>query len=457
MQRPRRSGSRARRARAGRTRAESSCAAGERVARRPRSRRRGAALAGRRDERLDAARLDEHVVVQQQRVGRRRREGAREARVRATREAAILASGARPPCRRAASTAASRPRPRCRRGRAARPAPPRRGGRDRRRPARRRAMRRRRRRRSQAASLRARAPATVGAVQRVLITGADGFVGRHLRSAPRRARTSRRSRRRPTSATPTRWPTRSRARPDAVAHLAGVTSVADAWGREREVWDVNATRHAERRARRRRARARGAPARRLVGGGLRAHRRGRGAGRRGPPARARLALRPLEGRRRARLRARRPRRRGRARPSRTPGPGRPRRSRSRRSPAQIARIEAGVAPPSIKVGNLDARRDYSRRALRRRRLRRGCSSSAAGRASSTSPRGRRTACARCSTGCSPWPRVEIASRSIRRACDRRTSRCWSGRPAGSPRRPVGGQPGRSTKHSRTCWTPRDKE
>src|SRR4029077_18508537 len=31
-----------------------------------------------------------------------------------------------------------------------------------------------------------------------------------------------------------------RARPDAIAHLAAVTSVADAWNRERDVWEVNA-------------------------------------------------------------------------------------------------------------------------------------------------------------------------------------------------------------------------
>ena len=256
-----------------------------------------------------------------------------------------------------------------------------------------------------------------------------------------------------------RWPTRSRAcapgrrRASRRHHLGRrrVEARARGLGRERH-------RDAERRARgrastRRRRDCSSLPRRRSTG----ASPRTRGRSTRTVPIAPDVALRPLEGRRRARLCARRHRRRDRAARSRTPGPGRPRRSPSRRSPAQIARIEAGQAPPSIKVGNLAARRDYSRRALRGRRL---CPAARAARRAERLQRRhgqRRTACAPCSTGCSRWPRWRSRSRSIRRGCGRPTSRCSSGRPADSPRRPVGGQPGRSTKHLRTCWTPREKE
>ena len=52
-------------------------------------------------------------------------------------------------------------------------------------------------------------------------------------------------------------------------------SVADAWGREREVWEVNALGTLNVVLGRRRARTRGAAARRVLGRGLRAHRRRR--------------------------------------------------------------------------------------------------------------------------------------------------------------------------------------
>ena len=79
-----------------------------------------------------------------------------------------------------------------------------------------------------------------GAVQRVLITGADGFAGRHLRSALEQ---------RGSEAIASTADVRDAAalaaevqaaRPDAVAHLAAFSSVADAWSREGEVWEVNA-------------------------------------------------------------------------------------------------------------------------------------------------------------------------------------------------------------------------
>jgi GDP-4-dehydro-6-deoxy-D-mannose reductase len=76
-------------------------------------------------------------------------------------------------------------------------------------------------------------------VKRVLITGADGFVGSHLRSAleGRNIETIALTADVRDSEAVAREV--QAARPDAVAHLAGIASVGDSWGREREVWDVN--------------------------------------------------------------------------------------------------------------------------------------------------------------------------------------------------------------------------
>jgi GDP-4-dehydro-6-deoxy-D-mannose reductase len=78
-------------------------------------------------------------------------------------------------------------------------------------------------------------------VARVLITGAGGFAGTHLT-----ARLASHG----DEVVPLNEDVRdldalreaiSAARPSAIAHLAGLASVAETWGAERTVWDVNAT------------------------------------------------------------------------------------------------------------------------------------------------------------------------------------------------------------------------
>src|SRR5690242_844290 len=79
-----------------------------------------------------------------------------------------------------------------------------------------------------------------GAVQRVLITGAGGFAGRHLVSAlEQRGSEAIASTADVRDGAALAEETRA-VRPDAIAHLAAITSVADAWHREAEVWEVNA-------------------------------------------------------------------------------------------------------------------------------------------------------------------------------------------------------------------------
>ena len=77
-------------------------------------------------------------------------------------------------------------------------------------------------------------------MQRVLITGAGGFAGHHLRSALEM---------RGIETMASTADVRDGAglaseveatRPDAVAHLAALATVAGTWDREREVWEVNA-------------------------------------------------------------------------------------------------------------------------------------------------------------------------------------------------------------------------
>jgi GDP-4-dehydro-6-deoxy-D-mannose reductase len=76
---------------------------------------------------------------------------------------------------------------------------------------------------------------------RVLITGAAGFAGTHLTALLAQH---------DDEVVPFEGDVRdlealraaiAEARPTAIAHLAGVASVAEAWGAERTVWDVNAT------------------------------------------------------------------------------------------------------------------------------------------------------------------------------------------------------------------------
>jgi GDP-4-dehydro-6-deoxy-D-mannose reductase len=78
-------------------------------------------------------------------------------------------------------------------------------------------------------------------LSRVLVTGAAGFAGTHLTAALTAAGEE---------VVPFAGDIReldalraeiAAARPDAIAHLAGLASVAQAWGAERTVWDVNAT------------------------------------------------------------------------------------------------------------------------------------------------------------------------------------------------------------------------
>ena len=142
------------------------------------------------------------------------------------------------------------------------------------------------------------------------------------------------------------------ARIDAVAHLAGISSVADAWGREREVWEVNAlgtlnvvlavAEHAP-------------EARLLVVSSSEVYgrdRRGGGPGRRGPPGRAHSPY----GRSKAAAElacARDDRRRRRRAAFPHTGPGQTETFAIPSFAGQIARIEAGLAPPTIKVGNLE--------------------------------------------------------------------------------------------------------
>jgi GDP-4-dehydro-6-deoxy-D-mannose reductase len=195
-------------------------------------------------------------------------------------------------------------------------------------------------------------------VQRVVITGADGFVGRHLRSAleERGIETI------ATSADVRDAGGIARelraSKPDAVAHLAAITSVADAWNREREVWDVNAMGTLTVVL----ALAQQAPqARLLVASSAEVYGRvSEGDG----PVGEEHALAPTS-----------PYGRSKAatefacvrddldvvvvRPFPHSGPGQRETFAIPSFAGQIARIEAGLAPPTIKVGNLDARRDYT--------------------------------------------------------------------------------------------------
>lgn len=196
-----------------------------------------------------------------------------------------------------------------------------------------------------------------GAVQRVLITGADGFVGTHLRSAldDRNIEALALSADVRDAAAMAREV--AQAGIDAVAHLAGISSVADAWGREREVWEVNAlgtlnvvlavAEHAP-------------EARLLVVSSSEVY--GRIGEEEGPVDEDR-AVAPTSPYGRSKAAAELACARDdvdvvvvRAFPH--TGPGQSETFAIPSFAGQIARIEAGLAPPTIKVGNLEARRDY---------------------------------------------------------------------------------------------------
>jgi GDP-4-dehydro-6-deoxy-D-mannose reductase len=195
-------------------------------------------------------------------------------------------------------------------------------------------------------------------VQRVLITGAGGFAGRHLRSALE----GRGIAVIPSSADVRDGAAVSReldaARPDAIAHLAAITSVADAWDREREVWEVNAlgtlnvvlavAEHAP-------------EARLLVASSAEIY--GRIAEDEGPVGEERPVA-PISPYGRAKAAAELACERDDldlvvARPFPHTGPGQSETFAIASFAGQIARIEVGQAPPAIKVGNLAAQRDYT--------------------------------------------------------------------------------------------------
>jgi GDP-4-dehydro-6-deoxy-D-mannose reductase len=197
-----------------------------------------------------------------------------------------------------------------------------------------------------------------GAVQRVLITGADGFAGRHLRSAlERQARHVVSSSADVRDAAAVAREVKA-AQPDAIAHLAAITSVAGAWSREREVWEVNALgtlnlvlavqEHAP-------------EARLLVASSAEVY--GRISDDEGPVGEER-ALAPISPYGRSKAAAELACARDDidlvvVRPFPHTGPGQTKSFAIPSFAGQIARIEAGRAPPAIQVGNLAARRDYS--------------------------------------------------------------------------------------------------
>jgi GDP-4-dehydro-6-deoxy-D-mannose reductase len=195
-------------------------------------------------------------------------------------------------------------------------------------------------------------------VQRVLITGADGFAGRHLRSAlEQRGSETISSSADVRDAAAVAREVRD-THPDAIAHLAAITSVADAWSGEREVWEVNAVgtlnvvlavhEHAP-------------EARLLVTSSAEVYGR---VGDEERPIAEDDPVAPVS-----------PYGRSKAatelacarddidvvvtRPFPHTGPGQTETFAIPSFAGQIARIEAGLAAPSLKVGNLAAQRDYS--------------------------------------------------------------------------------------------------
>jgi GDP-4-dehydro-6-deoxy-D-mannose reductase len=195
-------------------------------------------------------------------------------------------------------------------------------------------------------------------VQRVLITGADGFAGRHLRSAlEQRGSETISSSADVRDAAAIAREVRD-THPDAIAHLAAITSVADAWSGEREVWEVNAVgtlnvvlavhEHAP-------------EARLLVTSSAEVY--GRVAEDQGPVSEDHPVA-PISPYGRSKAATELACARDDidvvvARPFPHTGPGQTETFAIPSFAGQIARIEAGLAAPSLKVGNLAAQRDYS--------------------------------------------------------------------------------------------------
>ena len=286
-------------------------------------------------------------------------------------------------------------------------------------------------------------------MQRVLITGADGFAGRHLRY---------RLEHRGTTVIASSADVRDAdavareleaTRPDSVAHLAAITSVADAWNRESEVWTVNALGTLNVVV----AVARHAPeARLLVTSSAEVY--GRISGEEpieedhvlaptSPYGRSKAAAEIACGRDDLDIVV--------VRPFPHTGPGQTETFAIPSFAGQIARIEAGLVAPVLKVGNLAARRDYSdvrcvvdayARLLEMRGGPRVVNV-ASGRAESLgSVLDRLLALATREIAVEPDPAV----------CGHRTSRCSSDRRASSRRRRVGCRLAGSTKPLRMCST-----
>jgi GDP-4-dehydro-6-deoxy-D-mannose reductase len=191
-----------------------------------------------------------------------------------------------------------------------------------------------------------------------LITGADGFVGRYLRSAlDERGDETVASSADVRDAQAVAREVKATS-PDAIAHLAAITSVAEAWQNEHDVWEVNALgtlnvmlaaeHHAQH-------------ARLLVTSSAEVY--GRIADEDGAVSEDR-AVAPVSPYGRSKAAAELACNRENldvviARPFPHTGPGQTETFAIPSFAGQIARIEAGLAPPTIKFGNLTARRDYT--------------------------------------------------------------------------------------------------
>ncbi len=190
------------------------------------------------------------------------------------------------------------------------------------------------------------------------MTGSNGFAARHLRSAlaERGVET--------VLATADVRDAEAvardvkKAKPDAIAHLAAITSVADAWSREHDVWEVNALGTLNVALA---VKAHAPHARLLAVSSSEVY------GHMTPEEAPIIEARPVApaspyGRSKAAAElacARTDIDLVVARPFPHTGPGQSERFAVASFASQIARIEAGQAPPVMQVGNLTAQRDYS--------------------------------------------------------------------------------------------------
>ena len=282
---------------------------------------------------------------------------------------------------------------------------------------------------------------------RVLITGAAGFAGAHLRALLEA---------RGDETVPLAGDIRDLdslttaigdAQPDAIAHLAGLASVAQAWDAERTVWDVNATGTVNVLMA---ARDAAADARLLIVSSAEVY---------GAVPEKRLPITedetvaPLSpygvSKAAAELAARQsPLDVAIVRPFNHFGPGQDTRFAIPSFCAQIAAIERGQQAPQIGVGNLSTRRDLSDvrdvvgayALLLRPGVRRG---------RSTSQAASRTSSATCSSACSSARAYRSRSWSTSPAYGRRTCRSCAAMPRACARRSGGSPSGTSSRRSST--------